>query len=178
MFFKKVFLKSWQISQENTCVVVSFLIKLKTFCPPTWLKKDSNKSVSCEICKSFRNTFFEEHLWTNLSGESKKAYWGYRQVTNNWKSLTIFANYFTIDLWQDPKCVLNCIKLMEGIWNGEDTEALIQSCSVKKIFLRTSQNSLKNTCVSKPWKMSTTKVGHQRKFWVAERLKRQTSDPS
>ena len=29
MFFKKVFLKSWQISQENTCVVVSFLIKLK-----------------------------------------------------------------------------------------------------------------------------------------------------
>ena len=140
MFFKKVFLKSWQISQENTCVVVSFLIKLKTFCPPTWLKKDSNKSVSCEICKSFRNTFFEEHLWTNLSGESKKAYWGYRQVTNNWKSLTIFANYFTIDVWQDPKCVLNCIKLMEGIWNGEDTEALIQSCSVKKIFLRTSQN--------------------------------------
>ena len=39
---------------------------------------------------------------------------------------------------------------MEGIWHGEDTEALIQSCSVKKIFLRISQNSLKTSVSQSP----------------------------
>ena len=26
------------------------------------LKKDSNLGVSCEYCKNFKNTYFEEHL--------------------------------------------------------------------------------------------------------------------
>ena len=40
-----------QISQENTCVTVSFLIKL--------IKKETLAQLfSCEICEIFKNTFF------------------------------------------------------------------------------------------------------------------------
>ena len=42
---KKTCLKILQNSQENTCIRVSFLIKLQTF----------------------KNTFFTEHLWTTAS---------------------------------------------------------------------------------------------------------------
>ena len=41
---KKVFLKILQNSQENTCAMVSFLIKLQA-APATLLKKDSGKSA-------------------------------------------------------------------------------------------------------------------------------------
>ena len=30
------------------------------------LKRDSNTGVSCEICKIFKNTYFEEHLRTTV----------------------------------------------------------------------------------------------------------------
>ena len=53
-----------QISQENTCVGVSFLRKLHTFWPATLLKRDSNTGAFCEI---FKNTSFEEHLRTTTS---------------------------------------------------------------------------------------------------------------
>ena len=47
MFFKtKVLLKIWQISQENTCTGVFFLLKTPT------------QVFSYEICEIFKNTFF------------------------------------------------------------------------------------------------------------------------
>ena len=56
---KKVFLKTSQNSQENTCARVSFLTKLQAS------GLQLAKVFSCEFCEIFKNTFFIEHLWTN-----------------------------------------------------------------------------------------------------------------
>ena len=53
----KVFLKNLQKSQENTCVGVSYLVKLQSTC--NFIKKETPKQVlSCEFCKIFMNNFF------------------------------------------------------------------------------------------------------------------------
>ena len=55
VFFKKVFLKISQNSQENNCARVSFSIKLAC----NFIKKETLAQVfSCEFCKIFKNTFF------------------------------------------------------------------------------------------------------------------------
>ena len=45
---RKLFLKISQYSQENTCVGISFLIKMQAFRAPALLKRDSNTGVFCE----------------------------------------------------------------------------------------------------------------------------------
>ena len=42
---KKLFLRSSQHSQENTCIGVSFSIKIRTFSPETLLKRSFNTGV-------------------------------------------------------------------------------------------------------------------------------------
>ena len=59
---RKLFLKILQYSQENTCVRISFLIKMQVFRPPALLKRNSNTGVFCEHWKIFKNTYFEEYL--------------------------------------------------------------------------------------------------------------------
>ena len=55
MFYKKVFLEISQNSHENTYARVSF-------------KKETLAQVfSFEFCKTCKNTFFTEHLWTTVS---------------------------------------------------------------------------------------------------------------
>ena len=56
---KKVFLKIWQTSQENSCV---------GFNPATFLKRDSNTRVLLWNLRKFQNIYFEEHLRTTASG--------------------------------------------------------------------------------------------------------------
>ena len=51
-----MFLKISQISQENTCVGVSF-----------YEKETPTQVLSCKICEIFKNTCFEEHLRTTAS---------------------------------------------------------------------------------------------------------------
>ena len=63
---KNVFLKISQILQENTCLSL-FLKKLQVFKPACLLKRDSNTGVSCEHCKTFKDTYFEVHLRTTSS---------------------------------------------------------------------------------------------------------------
>ena len=59
---KDVFLEISQISQENTCVRVSFLIKLQA-AACNFIKKETLAQVfSCEFCEISKNTFFTEHL--------------------------------------------------------------------------------------------------------------------
>ena len=53
---KNLFLKFSQNSQENTCAVVSFLIK-----------KTLSQVFSCEFSEIFKNTFFTEHLLVTVS---------------------------------------------------------------------------------------------------------------
>ena len=50
-FYKKLFFKISQYSQENNCVGVFFLIKMQTFRPATLLKGDSNTVVFLTIFK-------------------------------------------------------------------------------------------------------------------------------
>ena len=64
---RKLFLKISQYSQENTCVGISFLIKIQAFRAPALLKRDSNTGVFCEHWEIFKNTYFEEHLRTAAS---------------------------------------------------------------------------------------------------------------
>ena len=53
----KVFLKILQKSQENTCVGVSYLVKLQSTC--NFIKKETPTQVlPCEFCKIFMNNFF------------------------------------------------------------------------------------------------------------------------
>ena len=54
---KNVFLDFSQYSQENTCVRVSFLIKLEALA----------QVYSCEFCEISVSTFFTEHVWVTAS---------------------------------------------------------------------------------------------------------------
>ena len=61
--WKKIMLAHFQASSEE--VIVMYSEKMKT--PATLLKKTSTQVLSCEICKLFKNNYFEEHLWTSTS---------------------------------------------------------------------------------------------------------------
>ena len=63
-----MFLKISQNSQENICPSVSFLIKLRAWGPQLYKKETLAQVFSYEYCKSFKKTYFEEHLWTAASG--------------------------------------------------------------------------------------------------------------
>ena len=57
VLFTKVFLEISQNSQENTCVRVSFLIKLQAWAC-NFIKKETLTQVfSCEFCEISKNTF-------------------------------------------------------------------------------------------------------------------------
>ena len=60
VLLEKLILKISQISQENTCVRVSFLIKLQASGQAfNFIKKETLTQVfSCEFSKIFKNTFF------------------------------------------------------------------------------------------------------------------------
>ena len=69
---KKVFLQILQNSQENTCVKVSFLIKLLACNCLTQvynfiIKEAPTQEFSCEFSEIFKNTHFEEYLRTTAS---------------------------------------------------------------------------------------------------------------
>ena len=64
VFLKKVFLK---ISQKNTFVGVSFLIKLQL---QLYQKETPTQVFSCEICDIFKSTYLEEHLQTTAFGRT------------------------------------------------------------------------------------------------------------
>ena len=54
---EKVFIKTFQNSQERTCVRVSFLIKLQPAC--NFIYKETLSQVLCyEFCEIFKGTFF------------------------------------------------------------------------------------------------------------------------
>ena len=58
---------SWiKFTGKNLCWSL-FFIKLQLWEPATLLKKAPTQVFSCEICKLFKNNYFEEHLWTSAS---------------------------------------------------------------------------------------------------------------
>ena len=65
-YIKKVFLEISQNSEENTCAIASFLIKLQAWACK-FIKKETLPQVfSCEFCEISKNTFSTEHLQTTL----------------------------------------------------------------------------------------------------------------
>ena len=65
-FLKKMFLKIWQNSQENMCQSL-FFNKVAGFSLQFYYKRDSGTGVFLWICKTFKNAYLIEHLWTTLS---------------------------------------------------------------------------------------------------------------
>ena len=60
---KKVFLKTSQNSQEDTCVGVPFLIKFQAPQALNFIKKETPAQLFfCEFCEILKNTFFTEPL--------------------------------------------------------------------------------------------------------------------
>ena len=59
-FIKKLFLEVPQYSQENTCLFSKVAV-LHAFWPSS-LKKIATQGFSCKYCKTFKNTYFKEHL--------------------------------------------------------------------------------------------------------------------
>ena len=61
-----MFLKILQTLQENACVGV-FFMKLQTFSLQVFKKQTPTQVLSCEVCKTLKNTYFEEYLQTAAS---------------------------------------------------------------------------------------------------------------
>ena len=58
MFFRIGILKNFAMFTGKHFRWSLFLIKLQAFRPSTLLKRDSNIGISCEICDTFKKTFF------------------------------------------------------------------------------------------------------------------------
>ena len=99
-FIKKLFLKISRYSQENTCVGVSFLIKLQALRPVTLLKRDSDTGFfSCEYCEIFKNTYFEEHLRTAVTENIPCS-----KLENNGVIKLYFNSNFSCKCLTNKKC--------------------------------------------------------------------------
>ena len=62
-----MFLEILQNSQENTCVRVSYLIKLQAEACNLIRRETGAQMFSCEFSEISKNTFFTEHLRTTAS---------------------------------------------------------------------------------------------------------------
>ena len=63
VYIKRLLLKIWQSSQENTCAGVSFFLKLQA---TTWnfIKKEIlTQVIPMQLCKKFKNTFKNTSGW-------------------------------------------------------------------------------------------------------------------
>ena len=142
---KKVFLAILQNSQENTCARVSFFNKVTGGAFNFMKKGDSGTGVSCEFCEISKNTFsyrtppvvasdVEHPLTTNTMKEYPfpKPFW----------PVTIFLELFS------SSQIFNIVFHVSMVSAIIIPKAAVQRCSVKRVFLRISQNSKENTCIS------------------------------
>ena len=65
---KTVFLEISQTSQENNSVGVFFRIKLQAFTQQVFYKETPTQALSCEVCETFKNIYYEEHQQMAASG--------------------------------------------------------------------------------------------------------------
>ena len=66
MLLKIAVLKNFAIFTGNTCVGISFLIKIQVFRPPALLKRDSNTGGFCEHWEIFKNTYILKSICERL----------------------------------------------------------------------------------------------------------------
>ena len=127
---KKMSLKISQNSQENTCVGVSFLIKLQSeTC--NFIKKETPTHVfSSEFGEMFKNFFFKEHLRANASA-------------NDFNFIFSFKCYRTT--------IFCCLQIGRKIVLIQQERILLLYNSHKetfrrKFYLQSTVQNQKNTC--------------------------------
>ena len=102
-YVKKVFLKNLQISQENSCARVSFLIKLQARLAQV---------LSCEFCEFVKNTFLYRTHPIAASGFincSKNSC-----ITSTWCYQILFRGHFVAELLQDEGCSRKFFMLIQA----------------------------------------------------------------
>ena len=94
VFCKKSVLKNLQNSQENTCIGVSFLIKLQTWDFQLYWKRDSGTGIFQWILQSFWETFFYRtppvtacNYWNSVH------IWDFKCTYANVASLKLFHDF-------------------------------------------------------------------------------------
>ena len=93
---RKVLLKISQNSHENTCVVVSFLIKLQAC---NFIKSETpTKVFSSEFWEFFKNSYFVEHLRTAAFAARYSDNNALRQSANNFYNSSAYIQLFSF-LW-------------------------------------------------------------------------------
>ena len=104
---------------------------------------------SCKYCEIFKNSYFEKHLRTTASVNSRSAVFQESlALPFKWNALTSGIS------WQHTHS--NLVGIFSQFWQLRHSwelytgflvpEAVAQICSVKKVFLEISQNSQENTC--------------------------------
>ena len=74
VFCKKSVLKKLRKFHRKTPVWKSLFNKFAGLQPCIFIKKETPTQVfSCEICETFTNTYFEEHLRTTASGQLRSV---------------------------------------------------------------------------------------------------------
>ena len=101
MLLKIAVLKNFAIFTGNTCVGISFLIKIQVFRPPALLKRDSNTGGFCEHWETFKNTYILKSIcerlllrvslelfptWTNNVGSEEDVFSKTKQNKNRSKT--------------------------------------------------------------------------------------------
>ena len=101
MLLKIAVLKNFAIFTGNTCVGISFLIKIQVFRPPALLKRDSNTGGFCEHWETFKNTYILKSIcerlllrvslelfptWTNNVGSEEDIFSKTKQNKNRSKT--------------------------------------------------------------------------------------------
>ena len=119
MLLKIAVLKNFAIFTGNTCVGISFLIKIQVFRPPALLKRDSNTGGFCEHWETFKNTYILKSIcerlllrvslelfptWTNNIGSEEDVFSKIKQNKNCLKTqlyekTCLFMMFFIISFF-------------------------------------------------------------------------------
>ena len=100
VFCKKGFLKNFAIFTGKHLCWSLFVTIVQTFRPATLLKRDSNTWFADEIWEIFKNTYFEQHLFSTSIiidfVENRK------KVKNRWL-LSAKSSIVDFDIWKSPE---------------------------------------------------------------------------
>ena len=149
MLLKIAVLKNFAIFTGNTCVGISFLIKIQVFRPPALLKRDSNTGGFCEHWETFKNTYILKSIcerlllrvslelfptWTNNVGGEEHIFSKTKQNKNRSKTqlyenktclfmmffIILFFSFSPLHVWRHLPYILN-----KQFWNNLTNEQLI-----------------------------------------------------
>ena len=140
-------LKLSKNSQENTCDRVSLLESLA--CNFIIKKETLVQMFPCDLCEIFKNTFFTEHL-QEKDYICQKWYLYFRNfmnIQNNCIKRTFCRKVLHTLVWRALKPDSTTAGISVRTWWQMSLELVAQRCTIKKTFLKISENSQKNFCL-------------------------------